>query len=407
MPVLITETAITNAAKVAATRGRVELSDKVCPGLRLRIGVGGQKTWVLACRDQAGRMRRFQLGKHPAMGLAAARTAARALHAEVKLRGADPTAQRRLGRVRTKTGNIFSLAELFDVYGAKRGNQQKSWPEARKRITAVFAGQMKQPLKELSREELQVAADSYKAVMTASAAVRYLRPVLKWGSQRGYLPDTLALLHPPATIQRRKRVLTEEELVRILPVLQATERPAWQVMHFLLLTLARREEAASARWCDVDLCNGTWSIPSTKNGEQHVVPLSKQAIEHLKKRAGSGTDSAALVFSTPSGKRISNWDREGKLLHVATGTENWHRHDLRRTAATILGNLGEMPDIIEAALNHQNIRSPLAATYNRSRYLPQVRQALQTLADYLDGISAGDLGKIIAFKQTEKVAGAN
>src|SRR5271156_6473045 len=70
-------------------------------------------------------------------------------------------------------------------------------------------------------------------------------------------------------------------------------------------------------------------------------------------------------------------------------TEGWTRHDLRRTGATMLGEMGELPDIIEAALNHVTIHSPLAATYNRSRYRPQVAAALQRLADALDGIEAG------------------
>jgi hypothetical protein len=48
-----------------------------------------------------------------------------------------------------------------------------------------------------------------------------------------------------------------------------------------------------------------------------------------------------------------------------------------------------LPDIIEAALNHVSIHSPLAATYNRSRYWPQVAAALQRLADALDRIEAG------------------
>jgi hypothetical protein len=51
--------------------------------------------------------------------------------------------------------------------------------------------------------------------------------------------------------------------------------------------------------------------------------------------------------------------------------------------------MGELHDIIEAALNHVAIRSPLAATYNRSHYRPQVAAALQRLADALDGIEAG------------------
>lgn len=55
----------------------------------------------------------------------------------------------------------------------------------------------------------------------------------------------------------------------------------------------------------------------------------------------------------------------------------------------MFGNMGVRPDIIEAALNHATIHSPLAATYNLSRYLPQVREALQRLADVLDDIEQG------------------
>jgi hypothetical protein len=70
------------------------------------------------------------------------------------------------------------------------------------------------------------------------------------------------------------------------------------------------------------------------------------------------------------------------------GSSTWHRHDLRRTGATMLGELGILPDIVDAALNHVSIRSPLAATYNRSRYRPQVAAALQLLADELDEMIA-------------------
>jgi hypothetical protein len=55
----------------------------------------------------------------------------------------------------------------------------------------------------------------------------------------------------------------------------------------------------------------------------------------------------------------------------------------------MMGSLGTIPDIVEAALNHATIHSPLAATYNKARYLPEVATALQLLADYYDGIEVG------------------
>ena len=164
----------------------------------------------------------------------------------------------------------------------------------------------------------------------------------------------------------------------------------------MLLTLTRRQEAALARWRDVDMEARTWTITETKNGEPHTVPLSRQAMDLLRSRLPIDADGNlkrpdpdALVFSTSTGATLGNWDRETKALQESSGTGGWTRHDLRRTGATMLGEMGELPDIIEAALNHVSIRSPLAATYNRSRYRPQVAVALQRLADALDGIEAG------------------
>jgi integrase len=345
-------------------------------------------------------MRRFTLGTYPEMGLSAARSAARALHVEVKLRGADPIAERREQKARAGAAaeGIITLIDLLNIYGEKVGVRKKSWGEARRRVENVFRSLVDRPLAGLSRAEIQIIADGHGAVMSGAAAVRYLRPILKWGFQRGYVSESVLGLQTPAPTKRRKRVLSEAELARILPVLQSSERPAWLTMSFILLTLARREEAAGATWQDVDWASRTWTIVDTKSGEPHVVPLSNQALELLKRLYGSGADPKALIFSTKTGGALGNWDRETKALHEVTSTSDWHRHDLRRTAATILGNLGELPDIIEAALNHADIRSSLAATYNRSRYRPQVKQALQRLADYLDGITAGESGKILALQ---------
>lgn len=157
-------------------------------------------------------------------------------------------------------------------------------------------------------------------------------------------------------------------------------------MRFMLLTLCRREEACSARWRDLDRGTGIWTIPETKNGQPHAVPLSHQAIGLLQSIEGAKPD--ALIFTTATGGALSNWDRTTKRLQRESGTAGWTRHDLRRTGATMLGEMGELPDIIEAALNHISIRSALAATYNRSRYRPQVATALQRLADALDEIEA-------------------
>ena len=219
--------------------------------------------------------------------------------------------------------------------------------------------------------------------------VRSLRPILKWASKRGHVPREIADLQPPATVKRRDRVLSREELGRLLPLLRCFDRPYAAALRFILLTLARREEVARARWTDIDFGAKTWTIPETKNGQPHVVPLSRQALEllmSLKSRA-----EGELVFCVKGGGPLHNWDRETKGIQAESNTEGWTRHDLRRTGATMLGDLGELPDIVEAALNHTSIRSTLAATYNRSPYRPQVATALQRLADELDAIEMAEI----------------
>jgi hypothetical protein len=77
-------------------------------------------------------------------------------------------------------------------------------------------------------------------------------------------------------------------------------------------------------------------------------------------------------------------------MQKLSGTTGWTRHDLRRTGATMLGEMGELPDIIEAALNHVSI--PLAAGRDvQPQPLPAAGGcgAATGLADALDGIESG------------------
>jgi integrase len=392
MAVNITETAISAAAKKAATDGvRVELIDKVQPGLRLRVSPAGAKTWVLTARDADGRMRRFTLGHHPGMGAADARNEARRLRADVR-RGADPVKETRERRALAKaaTDGVATFGALLDLYETKQGSKLKSWPEYRRRMEDVFKPLLNRPLTSLEPRDFQLRADSWPSPQSASSAVRYVRPLLKWGAAagRGYVPRSLAEIVPPASVQRRDRVLSRLELARLLPLLKPDHGVYPAALRFLLLTAARRSEVAQARWRDVDMATGVWTIPVTKNRKPHAVPLSRQALALLEALRPADASGDALIFSA-TGRPLDGWDRATKAIQGRSATEGWTRHDLRRTAATMMGEAGVEPHVIEAALNHTSIHSQLAATYNRARYREPVARALQTLADLLDGIEQG------------------
>jgi integrase len=337
-------------------------------------------------------MRRFPLGSYPAMGISQARDEARALHARVKQEGADPIEERRRARAREADARlgVGTLGAVLDLYGTKAGSVLKSWRDSRKRVDLVFKALLTRPAADVRASDLQLAADTYPFPKSASFAVRVIRPALKWGSGPGrqYVSPDLALISPPLPVKARTRVLDRDELAVLLPHLRSSTTPHAAALRFMLLTLVRRGEVETAKWGDVNLIERTWTIPETKNGQPHVVPLSRQAAELLRERMPADPKPDLLVFPARSGAPLSNWDGVTKAIHAKTGTGNWHRHDLRRTGATMLGEMGELPDIVEAALNHVSIRSPLAATYNRSRYRPQVAAALQRLANALDSIEA-------------------
>lgn len=412
MAVRLTETAINKALRDAeATGQRRDLTDAGQEGLRLRITPTGSATWVLACRDPQGGMRRFPLGAWPAVAISDARQKARSTREKVR-QGEDPIAAAKKLRAigRDAKEGIGTLTALLDLYGGPvtkkgevvdsdapkarvigPGRELKTWAETRRKIEIVFSGLLRRPLVTLTATEFQMAADAYSSSSSASAAVRYVRPILKWAAQRAYVGRDVALVDPPTTVKRRDRVLSRDELAAILPALTAPDANTYaQALRFMLLTLCRRDEACSATWGSVDLDAGEWRILETKNGQPHRVPLSRQAVAMLVRIGPEKPD--ALIFAARGGAKLLNWDRTSKAIMEATHTAGWTRHDLRRTGATMLGEMGVEPHVIEAALNHTSIHSQLAATYNRSRYFPAVKEALQLLADRLDGIEAGGAG---------------
>jgi integrase len=385
MRVRLTETAINKATRDAILGARrIDLTDPDQKGLVLRVGKSGSATWTLACKDPLGKFKRIMIGGYPAIGLRAARAQARSLREDVR----NGTPRGPVARSKCD----MTLKGLFELYATQgQGSKLKSWSEARKRLASMFTRVMEVPLAELSLDRLQYVLDRHGMRSPASAAwgLRSIRPILKWAGApgRGLVPKEFASLSYDGKVSRRQRVLNEDELVAVLLAMKRLAgQPYIDCMQFIMLTLLRRSEAVHIRWQDVTFGDEPHvRIVGTKNGLDHKVPLSRQGVQLLMSwRDGGNPKATDLVFYNGDGGLLVNWTRAQRLINGASGTSAWHRHDLRRTGTTILGEMGFEPHILEAALNHTAIHSPLAATYNRSRYRPQVKEALQRLADKLD-----------------------
>jgi len=182
----------------------------------------------------------------------------------------------------------------------------------------------------------------------------------------------------------RERVLTREKL-RALWHSLGNDRFD-DIVRVLLLTGQRRREIGSLQWSEIDLPRKLIVLPPdrTKNGRQHEVPLSRQALAILERQ--SRRNSSGFLFTAKG--EFGNWTKSKAALDKRLGIAPWTLHDLRRTAATQMAEIGVQPHIIEAVLNHvSGHKGGVAGIYNRARYEGEMRSALQRWADHLDQIT--------------------
>jgi integrase len=379
----------------------LELVDGAVPGLRLRITPAGTRTWSLNVRAN-GVMRRFEVGRQ--LGLAEARTQAAAMRQRIG-NGADPTAEKRAARQRavSATQGVGTLRSVVATYfSSGRGSNLRSKAEQEKRIKSVFVEHLDRPAIEVTSAELQLAIDGHKAKTSAARATSYLVKVLKWAAKRGLVhgPFNLEKPEPPPPNQR---VLSQEELAMVLP---AFNGPYGACSLFILLTGARLQEATNATWGEFDLTAKVWTVsagrrkdtrpPSARSNRKKdplVVPLPRQIVKLLKRvreaeksrrqmvgdtRPIRGTD---LVFAGQRGGKLNNWHRWLNATAKKTGVTGWSAHALRRTTATLAGELRVPPHVVSIVLGHVNVGGQLVSGYNQSRYASQHADALQKVAD--------------------------
>ena len=224
---------------------------------------------------------------------------------------------------------------------------------------------------DIRRSELQLIADNWQSQATASLAIRILRPCLKWAEKRELAASGTHQLEPPGPVRTRHRVLSADELRAVWPHLHGNRGT---VMKWLMWTACRLNEAAGMTWGEID--GDKWSLPAsrTKNGRPRVIPLPRQALALLSELARG--EPSELVFPSRRGGVLSNWDRETKRLHALSHTTGWHRHDLRRTVATMLGDLGAAPHVVSVVLGHAHIAEGATARYALSRYQREHRETL-------------------------------
>ncbi len=168
----------------------------------------------------------------------------------------------------------------------------------------------------------------------------------------------------------------------------------------MILTFVRTGELRGARWEEFDIDKAEWRIPAErmKMREQHIVPLSKQAIEIIQAIEPISRHKEHLF---PNRNKPMSFISENTLLYAIYRLGYHNRattHGFRATASTILNEHGFSPDVIERQLAHAE-RNKVRASYNHAQYLAERRTMMQWWGDYISEI--GSRGNVIFGKFKE------
>jgi integrase len=315
--------------------------------------------------------------------------------------GIDPFAEEATARAAETFGG-----ELERYLEQQQGKLKPRSFEEIKRHLAVYAEPLhRMRLGEINRRAIAVQlaeVEKESGIVSRNRLRSSLSAFFTWIIQEGFIEA-----NPVIGTRKideggsRERVLTQTELAQLWTTLgQSNSIPLGQfgdIVRLLILTGQRRDEIASLRWEEVDFDRTVITLPPsrTKNNRTHELPLSPLALAILQRQPRR--KGQEFVFPNRNGGRFVNWQegraRLDKAIAQSTPTKAkdhrglWRLHDLRRTCATGMAELGVLPHIVEAVLNHvSGHKAGVAGTYNRARYENEKRDALFKWADYVEGL---------------------
>jgi integrase len=342
------------------------------------------------------------------------------------------TQQKRLQNLAAQQARV-TVREMFDLWKqldlVSRADKGEEAERSFKRDVFPLLGDM--AAADVTKAHVQEIVDTVKAratvtrnmVRTAKKTLAELRQMFGFALDREYI-DT----DPTARIKKAKigkdverdRILSEQELILFFQKLPNGGMAETSQIALLLqlATIARIGEILSARWEHIDFERRLWVLPVTKNGKRHEVWLSDftyYQLEKLKEITGSTPwlypaarakkdqpDVIDHVCEKTVTKQVSDRQRAGRVpmsgrsknvdaLVLLEG--KWTPHDLRRTGATLMAELGALPDVVEKCLNHTEEKK-IKRIYQRAQYESQMRDAWLLLGARLELLAARGCGNV-------------
>jgi integrase len=288
---------------------------------------------------------------------------------------------------------------LDDYLAAKQTKlRPRSFVEVSRYLTSGYFKLLHgMPLDIITRRDVAarvVAIERESGSPTAARARGALSSFFVWCMQMGLVENNPTIgSTKPAESKPRERVLSDCELARIWKC--CGDDAFGKIIRLLILTACRRAEIGDMCWSEIDLEGETVTIPGqrSKNGRAHTLPLTpimRDIISTVRRLV-----TRDQLFGL-RGDGFTGWVKGKRALDERSGVSAWTVHDIRRTVATRMADLGVQPHIVEALLNHRSgHRAGVAGIYNRSSYEREVAAALAMWADHVRALVDGEEKKIL------------
>jgi integrase len=382
-------TALTAAFVKTATadpgKDRTIYWDSTKPGFGLVVTQNGAKSYVIQYRA-GGQSRRLTLDAN-ALSLDDARREAKKHQGDIE-RGKDPLAEKRASVAAVATAKTNTLRVVACDYFKREGKKIRTMKERQNTFERlVFPKLGDRQIDDIKRSDIVRLLDDIeenRGPVRATKTLAFLSALFSWHAARTdsfSSPIVRGMARSKPHERARDRILSDAEIVAVLNAADAQPGAFSSLVKFLLLTGARRNEAAHMTWDEI-VDGVLWTLPANRNKtkQELVRPLSKEAQTVLNNIPHIGN----YVF-TVGGSRPVAFDNK-KRLDAVSGTTGWRLHDLRRTARSLLSRAGVNSDIAERCLGH--VIGGVRGVYDRHQYQTEMAAAFEALAEQVAKIRA-------------------
>jgi integrase len=343
----------------ATPPARVEVRDALVPGLRLVVQPSGAKSWAVRY-SFATVKKKLTLGTFPALGLAAARDAARKALEQNSL-GIDPANK---DAASDGTMSVKAAADLYTVrHVADLRNNTRGYVE--RELATLTAALGNRSMGQLRRRDLIPLIDAANGPHASNQRSKVFAAFFNWAMGRDMIDASPAAGLKKIKMKSRERFLDDGELRLVWAAADKAGRYG-AFAKLLILSGCRRNEIARLEWAEIQGDYIVLNAERTKTGEVHHVFISPLARSIIEAQPRNGR------YVLGNGRPMSANMRAKDQLDVSLN-EDFRFHDLRRSFATGLQRLGIPIEIIERCLNHK--LPGISQIYNRHDYSDEMRDA--------------------------------